>query len=123
MTKKLIRPHARDYSQGGKTDTSFGPSCDVNNIVRHYETTGIDPFPDRLAIYQKQAASQETAEASVLSYEDAMRNKAAYDSYILENPAEEPTGPPISPAEPEPKATDGEAVAKPAPQGASDGES
>ena len=129
MTKKKLRPHSVDLSMGGMTDTSFGPSCDVNNIVRHYEQTGIDPFQSRKQL-------ERYGDASTLSYEDAMRNKADYDSFNLENPnfieeltraSAAPQGdnsadPSLPPAKPEAQPTDAVGVAKPAPQDASNGE-
>lgn len=75
---KAKRPYKRfsqDFSGESKTDTSFGPACDVNTIVKHYADTGIDPF-----IHRK---SQERFEAATtLSYDEAMRQKAEADSYV-----------------------------------------
>lgn len=108
-TSKRKRKYSQDFSGKSRTDASFAPACDVNNIVRHYQTTGIDPHADRI----QQARYDE---ASTLSYEDAMRNKAAYDSYMLENPVEEHSVPPTaSPV----AAPDDEVVAKPPPEAAS----
>nr|UXQ88103.1 MAG: internal scaffolding protein [Microvirus sp.] len=83
MTKKTEatkarpgRPHAQDFSEakcGRITDSSFAPACDVNNIVKHYESTGLDPFLER-----KKLASG--GDASTTSYESAMRAKAELDS-------------------------------------------
>lgn len=77
------RKYAQDFSEakhGRITDSSFAPACDVNNIVRHYEKTGVDPYADRrgTALYEP---------ASTMSFEDAMRNKAALDSAFEEQPA------------------------------------
>jgi len=76
-TKKRQRKYSQDFSGGSLTDQSFGPACDVNAIVRHYEKTGIDPHQGRIA-------SARYEEASTLSYEDAMRNKAELDSHLAE---------------------------------------
>ncbi len=67
--KKRKRPYAQDFSGESRTDTSFSAACDVNNIVRHYETTGIDPFVSR-----KQ--QERFGEASTIPYEQAMRAEA-----------------------------------------------
>nr|UXQ88039.1 MAG: internal scaffolding protein [Microvirus sp.] len=116
-TTKRKRKYSQDFSGHSRTDTSFAAACDVNNIVRHYQTTGVDPFPDRLAEYQRQAANDETAEATTLTYADAMRNKAEADSYLAEHPISD--APASPPAEPAPKAPDVADVAKPPPEDAS----
>lgn len=70
------RPYAQDFSvekHGRVTDSSFAPACDVNAIVRHYETSGIDPFVDRI----KQARY---ADATAIPYEQAMRASAEINS-------------------------------------------
>lgn len=48
-TTKRERKYAQDFSGVSKTDRSFAPAHDVNNIVRHYENTGLDPYESRLA--------------------------------------------------------------------------
>ena len=124
-TSKRKRKYSQDFSaekHGRITDSSFAAACDVNNIVNHYQSTGIDPYQDRLN-------SQRFGDASVLSYEDAMRNKAELDSYTLENPdflqnletaqadsepSQAPIIPPEAPASP---------PAEPAPQAALGGDS
>ncbi len=93
------------------TDASFAPACDVNNIVKHYQTTGHDPHQDRIA----QARYDE---ASTLTYADAMRHKAALDSYGLENPNWD-----TPPEDTQPSAVDDTVVAEPAPQDSSEVES
>ena len=118
------RPYSQDFSGNSKTDTSFGPACDVNNIVRHYENTGIDPF-----ITRKQ--QERFAPASVMTFEEAMRQKAELDSAFLDLPASvraqhandpltwlEYTQNPPAPEEPLEAALS--PPADPAPQGASD---
>lgn len=116
-TSKRKRKYAQDFSGESMTDQSFAPACDVNNIVRHYQQTGLEPYPDRLAEYHRQAQSDETLDAMTLSYEDAMRNKAALDTYMAENPTVDlsrgPTAPPVA-------APDDEVIAEPAPQDASE---
>lgn len=79
MPKLRKRKYSQDFSGNSLTDQSFATACDVNAIVRHYETTGIDPYQDRLK-------NQKFGVATVLSYEDAMRHKAELDSYTAENP-------------------------------------
>lgn len=118
-TSKRKRKYSQDFSGNSRTDESFAASCDVNNIVRHYQTTGIDPYQDRIKTARYE-------EASTMSYEDAMRNKAELDSYIAENPnwqeiASEPGDDPIvpTPAELRPKADDVVDVEPTAPQDAS----
>jgi len=133
MVKARKRPYAQDFSGNSRTDASFAPSCDVNNIVHHYAKQHIsfgspeDPNLSRIQHgYQGEAAS--------LSYASAMRAKAEIDSAFAllplserdkyENsssqwfddistpkPAEEPETAAASPA------------AQTAPQDASDGES
>lgn len=119
-TSKRKRKYSQDFSGHSRTDESFAPACDVNNIVRHYQNTGIDPYQDRL----KQARYEE---ATTLTYADAMRQKAELDSYIAENPdwrerhSEAPEEPIASTPDANPP-EEGAAPsgAKPAPQGASD---
>lgn len=118
MSKKRQRKYSQDFSGNSLTDQSFAPACDVNAIVRHYETTGVDPYADRLK-------NQKFGVATVLSYEDAMRHKAEFDSYKAENPdwdksqAEtEETSETVSS-----ETNDELPPAKPAPQDASGGES
>lgn len=81
-TSKRKRKYAQDFSGGSLTDTSFAPACDVNRIVRHYESTGVDPYQDR-----KKTARFE--DATVLSYEDAMRNAAELNSKFANLPTQE----------------------------------
>lgn len=70
------RKYSQDFSEatcGRITDSSYAAAADINNIVRHYEETGIDPFVERKALAQ-------SGEALTTSYEDAMRHKAELDS-------------------------------------------
>lgn len=67
------RPFSQDFSGNSKTDQSFSAACDVNNIVRHYEATGIDPHIDRKALEQY-------GDASSIPYEESMRNVAEVQS-------------------------------------------
>lgn len=79
---KKIRPHAVDFSEakhGRITDSSFAPSCDVNNIIRHYQTTGVDPYEDR-------RQRQLFGEAGTLSFDEAMRINAELNSKFAELP-------------------------------------
>ena len=81
-TTKRKRKYGQDFSEathGRITDSSFAPACDVNNIVAHYQKTGIDPYVDRIALARFQ-------EASTISFEDAMRHKADLDTAFAEQP-------------------------------------
>lgn len=123
-TTKRQRKYAQDFSKeahGQKTDQSFTDICNVNNIIQFYENSGVvmgspdDPLANRIQ-------HGEQGEASEISFEEAMRNKAAFDSYCLENPdwdqtASEPTESPQDDSEPGPT-TDPD----PAPQDATGGE-
>lgn len=82
MTTKRKRKYSQDFSGPSLTDQSFAPSCDVNNIVRHYEKTGIDPYIDR-------KSQARYAEASTLPYEEAMRLSAEIDSAFALLPSQE----------------------------------
>ena len=125
-TSKRKRKYAQDFSGHSLTDTSFAPSCDVNNIIRHYENTGVDPHA-----YRKNLAKY--GDVPSITFSEAMQNKAAFDSYVAENPhcyenLQEAHRATISEDSPLPPAKQSEApdaagVAKTAPQGASDGES
>jgi len=123
-TSKRQRKYPRlsqDFSGNSKTDESFAPACDVNNIVRHYERTGIDPFIDRKAAAQY-------GEASTLTFADAMRIKAEMDSYLAEHPeayseaaqAAQAAHPEATPQEQENVRSGASSAAEPAPQGASE---
>jgi hypothetical protein len=113
-TTKRKRKYSQDFSGNSLTDQSFAPGCDVNNIVRHYQETGIDPNPDRKKM-------ERYGEASTLTYEDAMRNKAELDSYTLENPDWDAPQP--EPEAPEAEITPDPPPDQPAPQDASGGDS
>jgi len=41
------RKFSQDFSGESLTQQGFKDSCDVNNIVRHYESTGFDPYESR----------------------------------------------------------------------------
>lgn len=41
------RKYSQDFSGDSLTQQGFKDSCDVNNIVRHYESTGFDPYESR----------------------------------------------------------------------------
>lgn len=83
MTKKNIpgkRPFSQDFSGTGKTQQHFKDSCDVNNIVAHYLSTGIDLHADRMA--------QKTfGYASSQDFSEAMRNVAEINSAFADQPA------------------------------------
>lgn len=85
MTTKRSRKYAVDFSEdkhGKKTDESFASSCDVNNIIRHYEITGVDPHQDR-------KNNQHFGYATVVSYQDAMRQVSEIKSAFAWLPARE----------------------------------
>lgn len=126
MTTKRKRKYAQDFSGKSLTDQSFTAACDVNNIIRHYENTGVDQYA-----YRKAAAHY--GSVPNLTFSEAMQNKAELDSYMVENPnwaqrASQPPESTISEDSPLPSAERSEATgasgaAKLAPQGASDGDS
>lgn len=76
-TKK--RPYAQDFSGPSLTDKSFAPACDVNNIVRHYQQTGLDPHIERKKL-------ETYGVAPTQSFSEAMRNKAELDSIFASLP-------------------------------------
>ncbi len=76
-TTKRKRKYSQDFSGKSLTDQSFTQSCDVNNIVRHYEQTGVDEFAQR-------KNQERFGVATTLSYEEAMRNHADVQSAIAE---------------------------------------
>lgn len=78
--KRSTKRFAQDFSGESKTDRSFAAGCNVNNIVRHYQQTGIDPAEDRKALARFGSASSQ-------SYEDAMRLVADIDSAFHELPS------------------------------------
>jgi len=82
MVNKKIpgkRPFAQDFSGNSRTDTSFAPGCDVNNIVNHYAREQIPiGSPDDPNYSRIQHGYQ--GAASTLSYASAMRAKAEIDS-------------------------------------------
>lgn len=47
-TTKRVRKYAQDFSGETQTQQQFKDSVDVNNIVRSYTRTGIDPYADRV---------------------------------------------------------------------------
>ena len=73
------RPFSQDFSGNSKTDPSFTPACDVNNIVKTYArekiTLGSPEDP-----YYSRVQHGDQGEATELSYESAMRAKAEIDS-------------------------------------------
>ena len=81
-TVNAKRPFAQDFSGESKTQQHFKDSCDVNNIVAHYQQTGVDPYADRRASQQFGFATSET-------YESAMRNVAEVNSAFAALPSEE----------------------------------
>lgn len=119
--KRLSQDFSATVEHPSLTDTSFGPACDVNAIVRHYESTGVDHF-------QSRKQQERFGDASSTSYSEAMRQKAEVDSAFellpaaeraehdnsalswleyLEQakpPQEAPESPPDPPAEPPPEA-------------------
>jgi len=41
------RKFSQDFSGESLTQQGFKDSCDINNIVRHYEASGFDPYESR----------------------------------------------------------------------------
>lgn len=82
MTTKRKRKFSQDFSGVSKTDRSFGPACDVNAIVRHYEQTGIDPYISR-------KAAEQFGDVSSQNYLEAMRTVADVNSAFAELPSAE----------------------------------
>jgi len=136
MVNKKIpgkRPFAQDFSGDSRTDSSFAPACDVNNIVKHYAKQHVSfGSPEDPNLSRIQHGYQ--GEAATLSYASAMRAKAEIDSAFallplserekyansstrwfddMSTPKEAPE--PLTPADDPP--------GEPAPQDASDGES
>jgi len=73
------RPFSQDFSGNSKTDTSFTPSCNVNNIVKQYDREKITlGSPEDPYFHRVQHGDQ--GQASELSYASAMRAKAEIDS-------------------------------------------
>ncbi len=81
-TTKRERKYSQDFSGNGETQQHFKHSCDVNNIVRHYEATGIDPHADRIN-------GQTFGYASSKSYEQAARDLAEINSAFADLPSAE----------------------------------
>jgi len=80
--KTKYRKYSQDFSGNSKTDTSFGPACDINAIVRHYEVTGVDPHESR----KLQATF---GRVSSRTYDEAMRQAAEVDSAFASLPSKE----------------------------------
>jgi len=91
MVNKKIpgkRPFAQDFSGNSRTDSSFAPSCDVNNIVKHYAKQHISfGSPEDPNLSRIQHGDQ--GEAATLSYASAMRAKAEIDSAFALLPLQE----------------------------------
>lgn len=96
-TSKRTRKYSQDFSGNSLTDQSFTPSCDVNNIVAHYDKTGIDEHAAR--------KNQESfADATTQTFDEAMRNHAETKSAIAER-GNDPANWPNLIHEPEPEIT------------------
>jgi len=127
------RPFAQDFSGDSRTDASFAPACDVNNIVQSYARQHISfgsPEDPNLSRIQKGYQGQ----ASTLSYASAMRAKAEIDSAFALLPLSEREKYANSSSQwfdeistpkeaPEPHTAAEDSPAETAPQDASDGES
>lgn len=126
MTTKRKRKYSQDFSGGSLTDQSNPQAYDINNIVDNYSVVN-----DGRSAFQAPNPAL-FVDNEPLSFEDAMRNKAAYDSYLVENPdfleklsaatAAEAL-PDASSLSPEQPSLDVEDVGKLAPQDAPDGDS
>jgi len=80
MTKNK-RPFAQDFSGESKTQQHFTESCDVNNIVAAFVSTGIDPHAERLSL-------QKFGYASSQDFSEAMQNVAEVQSAFAALPSE-----------------------------------
>lgn len=70
------------FTEPSLTQQQFKASVDVNNIVRHYAQTGIDPYADR-------KDSQHFGAMTSKSFTDAMYQVAEVHSQFHELPAQE----------------------------------
>lgn len=75
------RPYAQDFSGESRTQQQFVGAADINNIVAHFQATGVDPSADR-------AANQQYGFASSQSFSDAMQNIAEINSAFADLPSE-----------------------------------
>lgn len=84
MTKSKVRPgrFQQDFSGNSKTQQHFKDSADVNNIVAHFLSTGVDPHEDR-------KLKQQFGYASSLDFSEAMRNIAEINTAFAELPSDE----------------------------------
>lgn len=85
VTQMKKRPFAQDFSGDTKTQQHFKDSCDVNNIVAHYQQTGIDPYLPR-------REAQQFGFASAVDFTQAMQNVAEINSAFAELPSGERSG-------------------------------
>ena len=80
MTTKLKRRFSQDFSGESKTQQHFKAAADVNNIVAHFRSTGIDPYAARLT-------TQKFGYASSQTFSDAMQNVAEINTAFEELPS------------------------------------
>lgn len=81
VKRKPSRKYSQDFSGNSLTQQQFRESSDVNNIVKHYETTGFDPYAAR-------RAAQTFGFATAKSFSEAMQNVAEVESAFAELPSE-----------------------------------
>ncbi len=79
---RKIRPYAQDFSGNSKTQQHFRDGADVNQIIRHFKSTGMDPAADR-------AGKQTFGYASSQTFSEALRATAEIASAFEQLPAEE----------------------------------
>lgn len=80
--KNSKRKFSQDFSGESKTQQHFQASCDVNNIVAAFQTTGLDPRADRVG---KESYGFATSQ----DFSEAMQNIAEINSGFAELPSEE----------------------------------
>jgi len=74
------RKFSQDFSGESLTQQGFKDSCDVNNIIRHYESSGFDPYESR-----KQQIRY--GHATSKSFSEAMQMVAETNSAFASLPA------------------------------------
>jgi len=74
------RRYSQDFSGESLTQQGFKDSCDVNNIVRHYESSGFDP-------YESRKQQMRFGHATSKSFSEAMQTVAEINSAFAALPA------------------------------------
>jgi len=81
MSKKKRR-FSIDCSGESATQQHFKESADINNILAHFRSTGVDPYAQR-------RADQKFGYATSKTFEEAMRQTAEIQSCFNDLPAKE----------------------------------